>query len=425
MVHQTILEQLNRNVLPYVFRIHGLDIPYPAELWVNGNIKFQNGVVSFHIGKNGYLVGEYFAYDAEYIQDMIVPPFGASDCRLVISGTKIEIPVRHIRSSGKARTLYTRVSVPNVVVYECEIATWMSTPEDEVNSASIYMTGLPKIYMSQPIETDGWKIELKQPDSGVASDSELLSIVTLSKSDGSRFRLNDDTDSILSALSMFLSFQAGVWVNRSLIVSVSEDGHSERAFVGRLSERSADNNNEPTATDEHKWPRMFKTFWRLWKRPHPRGRLSNAIAHYIVCNAIFRDSQAAIYATVPAMSTLEALTKWWTGKDDAFEFGGDNENRFANLLLAAIHRAELGKDVERTLDTREVKKVIEKGTPDRNTITHGALGDIEDEEMSHVLPRSLYLHNLARLLISAKLGIRDSDSRGTFYSPRFVNASEE
>ena len=423
IVHQTILEQLSQNVLPYVFNVHGLDIPYPAELWVNGDTKFKEGVVSFHIGENGYLIGEYSAYDADSMDDPIgFSLFGSNDYKLVILDTEIEIPVRDIRSSRKARTLYSHVRVPSVSVYECEIATWLGDIETEVDSASIYITGLPDIHMPQLLKAGDWKIQLEQSSLSTDSRSEILSVATLSKSDGSSFVLNDEHDSVLSALRIFLSFQSRAWINTHLIVCYSKDTvprYSKRAFVYRLSTSDTNSYSTWTATGRDTWPCMFDTFWKRWNRPNQRDRLGNAIAHYIVCNAIFQDSQAAAYAAVPARSTLEALTRWWTGKEYDFEFSGEDGKRFTDLLLVAVDNAELGKDAGRVIDIEEVKMVVEKGSPDRNTIGHGSLGKIEDEEMSHILPRSLYLHNLARLLISAKLGIRDGNARGNFYSPRF------
>ena len=452
IVHQSILEQLSQNVLPYVFNVHGLDIPYPAELWVNGDTKFKEGVVSFRIGENGYLIGEYSGYDANRIYDPIgFRLYENKDCKLVIPSTEMEIPVRDIRSSGKARMMYNHISIPDISVYECEIATWLGDPESKMDSASIFMTGLPDINMfyreiNMPeeslnanmslrrreiansklsMESGDWKIELEQPRLDTDSRAQLLSVVTLSTSDGSPFVLNDEHDGILSALRIFLSFQSGAWINTHLIVCYSKNtfaGYSKRAFVNRLSTSDTSSNSTWTATDRDTWPHMFDTFWKQWNRPNQRDRLGNAIAHYIVSNAIFQDSQASAYAAVPARSTLEALTRWWTGKDYDFEFSGEDGRRFIDLLLEAVHKAELGKDAGRVIDIEEVKKVIEKGILDRNAIGHGSLGKIEDEEMSHILPRSLYLHNLARLLISAKLGIRDSHTRGYFYTPKFEDA---
>ena len=37
-IHQDILEIVNKRILPEVVRVHQMDVPYPAELWVNGTL---------------------------------------------------------------------------------------------------------------------------------------------------------------------------------------------------------------------------------------------------------------------------------------------------------------------------------------------------------------------------------------------------
>ena len=111
--------------------------------------------------------------------------------------------------------------------------------------------------------------------------------------------------------------------------------------------------------------------------------------------------------------------KWWNGKPYDFRFGSEKSDNFIELLVKAICLAELGRDSGCRVDVEEVRKVVERGTYFRNTIDHGSAGRIDDEELNSIIALQLYLRNLARLLISAKLGRRDRDTRGEFYSPKF------
>ena len=45
-IHQLVLQVLNDDVLPFVIHVHGLDIPYQAELWIGGKPKHKHGVAS-------------------------------------------------------------------------------------------------------------------------------------------------------------------------------------------------------------------------------------------------------------------------------------------------------------------------------------------------------------------------------------------
>ena len=62
-VHQLVSQLLSDSVLPYVIHLHGLDIPYQAELWIGDEPKHRDGVASLHISEQGHLTVEYVAYD--------------------------------------------------------------------------------------------------------------------------------------------------------------------------------------------------------------------------------------------------------------------------------------------------------------------------------------------------------------------------
>ena len=438
-------------MLPYVIHVHGLDTPYQAELWIGGEPKHRDGVASLHLSEQGYLTVEYVAYDGSGMSDHLgLSLFGENSCKVMILGTDVEIPVYAIStSSTKARTLYMETAVPNIVVYEGRVTGWLGNPGSELESVTMLMTDFPDVGMpshaasvpDRPINevltlrgkqttnavltlnAGEWTVEFHQPDPVDDARSDLLSVANVSKQDGTSFQIDDTEHNILTALQIFLSFQGGAWVNTALIACHHRDGPSgigELARLGRLSATGYAGNSYWTASDYYTWPGMFARFWTLFNRDRSAGRLLNAITHYVSSSAVFQNPQSATYGIVPARSTLEALVKWWNDLPYDFEFHGEDDNSFVYLLLRAIERAKLGRDVGATIDIEEVKAVIERGTHFRNTIDHGSAGRIVDEDLERVIALQLYLHNLARLLISAKLGLRDRHARGSFYSPKFV-----
>ena len=369
---------------------------------------------------------------------------------MVILDTQVEIPV-YPASIGrtKARTLYSTTETPNVVVYEGRVTGWLGHPNTVVQSATMLMNDflnlqLPSLESSvpdRPIDEDlslrgkevsnavltlnatEWTIKFHQavPDGNGRSD--VLSVANVSRGDGKSFVLDDAENSILTALRMFLSYQCGAWINTALIAGQPEDGlpwKAELGFVGRLSTPGYSDAHSWTASDYTTWPTMFSRYWKLFNNERRRAHLRNAIDHYLMSSAVVQNAQSATYGIVPVKSTLEALVRWWNGKPYDFEFGGGESNNFVDLLVKAIDCAELGRDAGCKIDIEKVKAVIRRGNHFRNTIDHGSAGRIANEEFKHIIALQLYLHNLARLLISAKLGLRDRHTRGSRYSPKFV-----
>ena len=450
-IHRLVAQLLNDTVLPYVIHVHGLEIPYRAELWKGGVLKHKHGVVSFNISEDGYLTAEYVAYDASTVTDLLgLTVLGENDYKVLILETQVEIAVSPISfSRTKARTSYSGTALPNVVVYEGGVTGWLGNFSNEVESVTMLMTNFPYVQMpslmnsvqDRPISRDlslrgtetasavltinsrEWSVEFYQPVSDGDQHSEVLSVAKVSKQDGTSFLLDDTENNILTALQMFLSFQSGSWINTALIACHHKDapsGQAELAHLGRLSTAGNTSRSTWTASDYALWPGLFSDFWRLFNRERSGARLRNAIVHYVSSSAVLQNPQSATYGIVPARSTLEALVKWWTDKPYSFEFGSDKSNNFIDLLVKAICLAELGRDSKCRVDVEEVRKVVERGTYFRNTIDHGSAGRIDDEELNSVIALQLYLHNLGRLLISAKLGLRDRHSRGEIYSPKFV-----
>ena len=243
-IHRDVTNVVNNVVLRDVIQIHGMDIPYPAELWVNENPQHVDGTAIFGIGDRGHLTAEYFGYDAAEPLELMGMGFKKLDAKLVMKDTMVEIPIWWISSSPKARSLH-RVPMPLITAYKCEIQGRLGDPDSLVNSVSVTVAGLPNIHLGQVttpvadestaaenlvlrgfkkqtgalnLEAGEWQIEL----TGSHADDEggpPLYRVHLSRIDASPFSLPDDIDnSIVNALTRFFSFQCGRWVDAPTIV---------------------------------------------------------------------------------------------------------------------------------------------------------------------------------------------------------------
>ena len=97
-IHPEIMGILNETVLPNVLRVHGMGIPYPAELWANGVCQHQDGAVVFTVSDRGFLNAEYFGYD-NYMDPLLAVSIGIdqTDAKLVMKDTRFEIFFLHLR----------------------------------------------------------------------------------------------------------------------------------------------------------------------------------------------------------------------------------------------------------------------------------------------------------------------------------------
>ncbi len=246
-IHQDILEVVNKRVLPDIICVHEVDVPYPAELWVDGNCEHQDGTAMFSIGDRGFLTAEYFAYDNT--DRLLAETIGLRtvNAKLVIKDTRVEVPIWWLGNSDKARTRYS-IAMPLVQVYKCEIKGWIGSLEDTpMRSASITLLDLPDLRLPRSrlgipeenthlealtmrvletknavltLEAGGWKIQLTEGSTDWQRKSEPLYHATLAREDGSLFTLSDEDlhNGIIDALHKFLSFQCEAWVNISTIV---------------------------------------------------------------------------------------------------------------------------------------------------------------------------------------------------------------
>ena len=447
-IHPDTLAVLSTQILPYVVRIQDMDTPWPAQLWVDGECVHQEGVAMFNVGDLGYLTAEYFAYDNTRVlpdEDMAA----GSGTKLVMNETDAVIPIWHLRSNPKARTRYFRVPMPNLKTYKCDVQGWVGgAGNTEMRAASMALVNLPDLHWLQISEVapeeDGelftmrgitsrkavltlaagdWKVDLTESRTAVAQDTPQVYHAMLTRKDGAPFTLGDDevADGIVDALYKFLSFQSGRWITLSTVTCAPPDPLDpvvKRAWLGQVAPQNLPTSGW-TASEWRKWPALFEAFWDQYTGAKSGEHLKNTVHHYVNCQRIFDDGTVD-YALVAAQSTLEALARWWTGKSATHEFFRAG---FYDELPTAILDAELGKDDAKTVDPDQQSVVLAKARKYRNDIDHGHGGRI-GEIVQDVVNCQMYYHDLARLLILAKLGDRGRNARGNPYGPRFIETTQ-
>lgn len=521
-IHRDVSDIIHNEVLRDVLQVHGMGIPYPAELWIDGIRQHDDGTVMFKINDRGFLAAEYFGYDGFGPLQTLSIGLQQPTATLTIKGTQVEIPIRRIHSSSKARAWHN-VPMPTITAYECELHGPLGDPDSEMNSVSITATGLPDLHlvrMTSPIppERTGdesltlrgfktqwgelsmvvgeWEVDLMASHGDENTDDRHLYHIALSRKDGSPFRLEGGVnDGIIDALRLFLSFQCERWIDMPTVVcnpvfsniekslvlrsgetselalsAIQKFSRSQRknaevmdelfralqktpgfedvadayisevavtdkqativfskgeptkrlAWVSRLSSQSLPNNTW-TAAEVVKWPNLFDGFWRQYTDQNNTIHLKNTISHYVETSRIFYDG-AIPYSLVTAQSTLEAIVRWWLGLAKNFHFSHKDGERFKDLLLEAVNKAELGKDQGRSVDEKDITEFVDCATVYRNKIDHGHAINLE-KDMQKLANLQMFCHNLARLLLLSRFGVRDTDQRGYLVGPKFKESA--
>ena len=401
----------------------------------------------FSINDRGFLTAEYFAYDGDGMPSLGIG-FQRLASKLVMQGTKVEIPIWHLSEGRKARTLHG-FSMPTVETYQCEIQGWIGgSGNTQMRSATVTLNNLPDLHLPRsseptprederianaalrgrvtkhavlPLEAGDWRILFTESDSDWDRQSSLLYHATLTKKDGSSFTLDDahPDDAIIDALHEFLSFQSGRWTGIATTVcqpAGPDEWLVERARVLRLSPSSVQRTGW-TASDWQKWPNEFSEFWNQYSNPVSREHLNNAVMHYVQAQRVLDDGSIG-QALVAAQSTLQALTRWWNGLKTSYRFGQRNGPTFDQWLVKAVQQADLGKDDGVAIDEKALQAMTKKAAGYRNDLDHGRGGNVEGHGQD-VVDCWMHHHNLARLLILAKLGNRGRSARGNITGPKF------
>ena len=451
-VHPAVSEIINNNVLRDVVRIHGMQIPYPAELWVKGQREHEQGTAMFSIGDSGYLRAEYFGYDNNPRErwwrrrTMRPEPFEAE---LVMKDTGIILPIWLLKPSPKTLT-WNSVAMSEVVGYDCEFLGRLGNSCSEMQSVTMTISGMPNVHLGQvttPVpdesttveniflhgfkelkgglkfEAREWRIGLWESYQVNQEGGRPLYFVNVSRMGGVPFVLGDDINTgIIGALRKFLSFQCARQIDIPTVICLPVIRENElftikSAWLGRLYSHEEPRGNPMTATEVHQWPSLFEEFWNRYDEPESRDYLENALYHYFEAERVYETGSIG-QALVAVQSTLQALTRWWDDRDIEFDFESRGPNTYRKLVIEAVKKAELGKDSGVEINQGALKEIIKKAADYRNDIDHGKGLKIVRNAREVDLLR-MHHHGLARDLILAKLGYRPQDARGMPFALEF------
>ena len=113
----------------------------------------------------------------------------------------------------------------------------------------------------------------------------------------------------------------------------------ERAWVNKLSPRSASERSNWVVSDWRTWPDLFRAFWEQYRGKESGNFLKTAVRHYVDCKRIAEDGTLS-YAMVAAKSTLEVLVRWWNDRGEEYQI---RDGEFDGLVEMAVHKAELNQ----------------------------------------------------------------------------------
>ena len=88
-IHRDVSDIVNNVVLRDIIQIHGMEIPYPAELWVDGNCRHKDGTAMFSIKDRGSLTAEYFGYDTGIPLEWLGMGLEPLDVKLIMKDTNL------------------------------------------------------------------------------------------------------------------------------------------------------------------------------------------------------------------------------------------------------------------------------------------------------------------------------------------------
>ncbi|MCY4581070.1 MAG: hypothetical protein OXD31_18755 [Chloroflexi bacterium] len=444
-VHRGVLEQINNHILPYALRVNGFGIPYPAEFWGDGEVRYEDGTAIFGV-KDGWLNVEFLTEDTMIDHSYLID----DEITLVLKGSQIEVPVFSCRPSEKTRTMYAGKRLQQQG-YECDIYGWIGGDvSTQMRCAIITIANLPNLHLPEEgliLNAGDWVITLRPHSMYPNEDSDYLYDAVLARHNDEPFALSDsdmNSGGIIAALRGFLSFQCGYWIDFSTIVchpprqegnekisipfpsldamegetsesklvEIPKQSLVERAWLGKLTSDFPDSPSGAwTATDVSAWHRLIPEFWRLYGD----SDLEHSVKYYVQSSRLLDIDME--YAFVAMRSTLEALIRWWCGSSSNNRLGS---KAFMDGLQSAIEEADLGLESGRKVDIEGLKQAFQKILDQyRNNIAHAhRLGKPLDEQT--IVDGHGFQWHIARMLILAKLGHRKADWRGRLVMPPFV-----
>ena len=435
MAYQYASDVLTRLVLPYVVAVHGLDIPYPAQLIEEGQPISESGSVVFRLDEQGPFIAEYFAYDWDDPLSgtlRVSPDRRARSIRLV--DTEVELPVSWVSPSRKMSTVYTRVDMPAVTGVNCTISGWIGDPTVEMAIAVAGLDGcaslplkpisdkgfvdagggygkvpFPSYRESKETElveltADGWTVSIHATgeDKRANLNDEPPYSVSISRSDGSVFPLPEYPD-VLRILRLLLSFSSEQWVEYSVIYGRGLGPGWDvvnRAFIGRLASRGWSQGRKVAYWELAEWPTLFRGLWS-WK---DSSQMLSALTHLILCGDRIKHGFVNYQDLVDAYGALEAAVRFWNGLQPGYFFRSKGSCSLRSHLRRVVSEFRMG---DRRLDPNQVLKAVKQASEYRDKLVHGNAGDFyrpDNAEAERLLAHRQYLYYLARLLTLVKLG---------------------
>lgn len=456
-MYRHALEVLRKSILPYVFGVQGLDIPYPAKLVSKDEIASESGSVVFRLDERGLLIAEYFSYDVQ-IGDIWAVPENQSDVtrfvRLVDTG--VEIPIRFVNASNKTSRIYTRVEMPLVKAFECGISGWIGDPCAEMTLVNATLDGcailqLPQIkektilgvgegdnrlsttayYDSRTTKVielmvGGWETSIRSlsEDNRDSLSDEPPYQISIRKYDDSKFELTEESEflQLMQVLRLLFSFSSERWVEYSTIyggIPKAWPHVARRAFIGRFASRGWSEKRVVNISELKEWPVLFQGLWNSRKLP----QMHSALTHLISCGDRSKAGAFSYQDVVDAGGALEAAIRLWNNLPVSHRFfGGKKGDSLKTQLVKVVSEFEMG---DQKLDRNEVFKVVEQAFDYRHVLGHGSGGEIfrsRSDEGRRVFAYQQYLYYLARLLVLAKLGGSTGHPGIRWYAPRLVPA---
>ena len=450
MAYQHASNILNKTVLPYVVGVHGLDIPYPAQLIIENKPISESGSVVFRLDEQGPFIAEYFAYDSPHPLGawLMIPDHDSLSVRLVDTG--VELPVSWINQSRKMSTIYTQVAMPSVVGLNCTISGWIGDPTVEMATAVAALdgcAGLPLKSISDKGFVDAGEGygEVRFPSYRESKHSELVKLtaggwtvsihavaedkrdnlndeppysVSIARSDGSAFTLPSDSD-VLRSLLLLLSFSSEQWVGYSVVYcrAPSPDWDvMNRAFIGRLASRGWVRGRDVTIWELAEWPTLFKGLWRY----KDSVQMLSALTHLISCGDRAKHGFWNYLDLVDAYGALEAAVRFWNGLESDYFFRSKGSSSLTSQLCRVVSEFRMG---DSQLDTNEVLTNVKQASVYRDKLAHGSGGDFyrpNSDESERLIAHKQYLYYLARLLTLVKLGGKSGHPGSGPYLPKLV-----
>ena len=437
-IHPEIHGILNR-IVREVCRATALQVPAPTTLRIDGMPVPHLATAQLYVNESGYLTAEYFTHNAITQEKLSTARWAMPREKVTIQwgGEGPELPIDHITESNKTR-VRPHLNYPALAGFNFELNGWIGPETALVNGVHLTLNNLPsgiidhhgrmpmtdentstpniirkretQTTLAIVLETDEWIAEIEASEYNRTDQYQPLHRARVYRKDHEQFQIHEDSEAghLINALRLFLSFQTGRWIEVPTILGVTAEYLPERACIGRVFIPDQAHAKKELASDFSTWPMQFPAFWQLYRDPKQSKDLWNVVGQYVRHTTNF--SANPIGAIDDVFATLEAMTKWWRPKKE--------DEHLIQKIMSAVRQADLRTRSGRTADTKTIEEFLKSAYADRNDATHGRIGKIINEKGPATVDHHMYCHNLARLMILAKMNDRTGDMRG-FMVPIF------